>query len=115
MGARPISIGAAALLAKRNSEPVLVQRKEWKTVAGAGMLDQAANVLYVGTSKVGAELQVWKSDIETWSTVIVGAGRTSSYPYSRLAPLGLDLDSERLVLVSQSGTQSEVVEIMHSP
>lgn len=47
VGARPISIGAAALLAKRNSEPVLVQRKEWKTVAGAGMLDQAANVLYV--------------------------------------------------------------------
>jgi drug/metabolite transporter (DMT)-like permease len=47
VGARPISIAAAALLAKRNGVPILVPRKEWKTVAGAGMLDQAANVLYV--------------------------------------------------------------------
>jgi drug/metabolite transporter (DMT)-like permease len=47
VGARPISIGAAALLAKHHHQPVFVPRKEWKTVASAGMLDQAANVLYV--------------------------------------------------------------------
>lgn len=92
-----------------------VSLRESEVGADVHTIRGAANVLYVGTNKIGAELQVWKSDIETWSTVIVGAGRTSSYPYSRLAPLGLDLDSERLVLVSQSGTQSEVLQLMHSP
>jgi drug/metabolite transporter (DMT)-like permease len=47
VGARPVSIAASALLAKRDHQPVLVARGEWKTVAAAGMLDQAANVLYV--------------------------------------------------------------------
>lgn len=47
VGARPVSIVVAALIAKREQKPVFVPRSEWRTVAAAGMLDQAANVLYV--------------------------------------------------------------------
>lgn len=88
VGARPISIGAAALLAKRNSEPVLVQRKEWKTVAGAGMLDQAANVLYV--LSIGRGL------------LSVLAVLASLYPVSTVA-LARMIDGERLQRIQLIG------------
>ena len=97
VGARPISIGAAALLAKRNSEPVLVQRKEWKTVAGAGMLDQAANVLYV--LSIGRGL------------LSVLAVLASLYPVSTVA-LARMIDGERLQRIQLIGVTLAFLALM---
>jgi drug/metabolite transporter (DMT)-like permease len=47
VGARPVSIAVAAVLAFRNHQPLLPTRGERRKVALAGCLDQAANVIYV--------------------------------------------------------------------
>jgi drug/metabolite transporter (DMT)-like permease len=47
VGARPVSMGAAALVAKLRGEPRTVAPEHRRTVLLAGTLDQLANVLYV--------------------------------------------------------------------
>lgn len=88
VGARPISIGASALLARRAHQPVLVSRSEWKTVASAGILDQAANVLYV--LSIGRGL------------LSVLAVLAAMYPVSTVA-LARIVDGERLQRVQLFG------------
>jgi drug/metabolite transporter (DMT)-like permease len=88
VGARPISIGASALLARRAHQPVLVSRSEWKTVASAGILDQAANILYV--LSIGRGL------------LSVLAVLAAMYPVSTVA-LARIIDGERLQQVQLFG------------
>jgi drug/metabolite transporter (DMT)-like permease len=88
VGARPVSIGAAAFLARRAHQPILVPRSEWKTVASAGMLDQAANVLYV--LSIGRGL------------LSVLAVLAAMYPVSTVA-LARIIDGERLQRVQLIG------------
>jgi drug/metabolite transporter (DMT)-like permease len=88
VGARPISIGASALLARRAHQPVLVSRSEWKTVASAGILDQAANILYV--LSIGRGL------------LSVLAVLAAVYPVSTVA-LARIIDGERLQRVQLFG------------
>lgn len=97
VGARPVSIAAAALLAKRNHQPVLVERKEWKMVASAGMLDQAANVLYV--LSIGRGL------------LSVLAVLASLYPVSTVA-LARVIDGERLQRIQLIGVILALVALM---
>jgi drug/metabolite transporter (DMT)-like permease len=87
-GARPISIAAAAFLAKRQGKPIFVPRAEWKTVACAGMLDQAANVLYV--LSIGRGL------------LSVLAVLAALYPVSTVA-LARVIDGERLQRIQLTG------------
>jgi drug/metabolite transporter (DMT)-like permease len=88
VGARPISIGASALLARRAQQPVLVSRSEWKTVASAGILDQAANILYVLSMGRGL--------------LSVLAVLAAMYPVSTVA-LARIIDGERLQRVQLFG------------
>jgi drug/metabolite transporter (DMT)-like permease len=88
VGARPVSIAAAALLAKHQRQPVFVSRSEWRTVAAAGILDQAANVLYV--LSIGRGL------------LSVLAVLAALYPVSTVA-LARIVDGERLGRLQRSG------------
>lgn len=45
--ARPISIGLAALVAKRKGQPLKLDPKTRRLAVAAGVLDQTANILYV--------------------------------------------------------------------
>lgn len=47
VAARPVSIAVSGILAKRQQQPLFPARDAWPLVALAGVLDQAANVLYV--------------------------------------------------------------------
>jgi drug/metabolite transporter (DMT)-like permease len=96
-GARPISIAVAALLAKRQGNPIFVPRAEWKTVAFAGMLDQAANVLYV--LSIGRGL------------LSVLAVLAALYPVSTVALARL-IDGERLQQVQFTGVMVAFVALM---
>jgi drug/metabolite transporter (DMT)-like permease len=88
VGARPISIGASTLLARRAHQPVLVSRSEWKTVASAGILDQAANVLYV--------LSIGRGLLSVLAVLV------AMYPVSTVA-LARIIDGERLQRVQLFG------------
>jgi drug/metabolite transporter (DMT)-like permease len=94
VAARPVSIAAAALLAKREGAPILVPRSEWKTVAAAGMLDQAANVLYV--LSIGRGL------------LSVLAVLAALYPVSTVA-LARIVDGERLQRVQLIGVTAAFI------
>ena len=91
-----------ALLA--GSTTVLAQSEvgaDVATIRGAGPL------LLLGTTKSNAELQVWQSDRTVWSPLIVNAGRISASITTRLAPLGIDIDTDSAVAITQSLTQPE--------
>jgi uncharacterized membrane protein len=47
VGARPVSIGASAMLARFRGDPLRVPRADRRMIVLAGVLDQLANVLYV--------------------------------------------------------------------
>jgi uncharacterized membrane protein len=47
VGARPVSMGSAALVAKLRGDPLTIAPEHKRTVLLAGTLDQLANVLYV--------------------------------------------------------------------
>lgn len=47
VGARPVSIALAALVAQRSRQPVLVPRSAWPLAVAAGALDMAANLLFI--------------------------------------------------------------------
>ena len=79
------------------------------TLLGAGL------VLYLGTSKSGAEFQVWNIDSSTWSTATANTGRVSSFAVSRLAPHGIDIGLNYLYLQSQSATQPEKLTVVYTP
>ncbi len=79
------------------------------TLLGAG------SVLYLGTSKSGAEFQVWNIDSTTWSAVHANAGRVSFFAMSRLAPHGIDIGLNYLYLQSQFATQPEKLTVLYTP
>jgi drug/metabolite transporter (DMT)-like permease len=57
VGARPVSIALAAAVAARSGAPLLVERAGWATAVSAGVLDMAANALYLLATR-GEQLAV---------------------------------------------------------
>lgn len=84
---------------------------------GADVLSLAgsAQVLYVGTGKSGAELQIWSNDITSWSTTVVNSGRLSFMSFPRLASLGIDSAGNNIYLVSTSLTLPETMAVIYTP
>lgn len=69
--------------------------------AGADIrdLEVSGKYMYVGTSKIGQEFQVWNSDYSTWGGL--NEGRFTSYNFPHLAPLGFDIDGDWAYLLGQ--------------
>ncbi len=80
-----------------------------QTIRGAG------SVLYLGTSKSGAEFQVWNVDTATCNSAVVNAGRVSFSNMPRLAPLGIDIGLNYVYLQTQSAAQPEKLTVLYTP
>jgi prepilin-type N-terminal cleavage/methylation domain-containing protein len=78
-------------------------------------LGGTAQALLIGTSKIGAEFQVWDSDTRIWSQTVVNAGRKSFVSSSKLAPLGFDVSIHNVYAVSESLTLPETISVISTP
>ena len=79
------------------------------TIEGAG------DILFLGTSKSGAQFQVWKSDITTWSPTVLNAGRVSFTNTPNLMPHGIDISNDFVYLQNQSATTPESLSVYYAP
>ncbi len=72
-------------------------------------------ILFLGTSKSGAEFQIWKRDTTTWNSTILNAGRISFAPMPHLTPHGIDIDADFVYLQNQSATVPESLTVLYAP
>lgn len=79
------------------------------TIRGTG------SILMVGTTNTGNEFQVWSTDTGLWNASVPNTARLTSYTFDRLAPLGVELNTNWVYLMSQSSVSSEVLKIIHVP
>jgi hypothetical protein len=78
-------------------------------------LGGTGQALLLGTSKIGAEFQVWDSDTTMWSQTLPNAGRRSFVTNSKLAPLGFDVSAHNVYAISESTTQPEIISVILTP
>jgi hypothetical protein len=83
--------------------------------AGVHTLSGSGRELILGTTKSGAEFQVWNTDVSSWSASMANAGRLTYLSVPRLAPLGFDVSRKHVYGLSQSLTLSEVISTIYSP
>ena len=88
VGARPVSIALAALVARRARQPVIVPRGVWRLAAPAGAMDMGANLLFLLATSYG--------DVSITAVV------ASLYPVSTVA-MARAVDHERLRPVQAAG------------
>lgn len=79
------------------------------TIKGVGPL------LFLGTNKTNAELQVWQAAGSTWNRGVSNAARISAVAATRLAPLGLEVGPAFLYTAAQSLSQPEPLSVWSIP
>lgn len=79
------------------------------TLGGVG------DILFLGTSKSGAQFQIWKSDTTTWSPTVLNAGRVSFTNVPNLMPHSIDISNDFVYLQNQSATTPESLGVYYVP
>ncbi len=94
-----------------NDTPVAVSETGTSvtTIRGTG------STLMVGTTNTGNEFQVWSTDTTLWSASVANSARLISYAFARLAPLGVELNTNWVYLLSQSAVSSEILKTVYVP
>jgi prepilin-type N-terminal cleavage/methylation domain-containing protein len=78
-------------------------------------IEAVGELLLLGTSKSGAEFQVWNKDSTTWSPTILNAGRISFTNIPHLTPHGIDIARDFIYLQSQSAIAPESLTVLSTP
>ncbi len=79
------------------------------TIRGTG------SMLTIGTSNTGNEFQVWSTDTTLWNASVANSARLTSYSFAPLAPLGVELNTNWVYVLSQSAVSSEILKAIYVP
>jgi drug/metabolite transporter (DMT)-like permease len=100
VGARPVSILLAALVARRARQPVLVPRRGWPLAVPAGGLDMVANMLFLFATAHG-EVSITAVVASLYPASTVALARTIDHEQlHRVQVVGLVFAAAALVLIA---------------
>ncbi len=77
-------------------------------------LRASGEYLFAGTSKIGQQLQIWNSDVTSWSSTTANVGRISAINFPHLVANGIDIDEDWLYAVDNT-TPSDVLNVYSAP
>lgn len=92
--------------------PILGQGEVGGNVTG---IKVSGKYTYIGTGKVGEEFQVWNSDYSSWNSAILNSGRFRFTPFTNLAPIGFDIDTDWIYGVSNQSSTDKLQVLYTTP
>lgn len=70
---------------------------------------------YIGTKKVGDEIQIWNSDYTAWNPLVLNSGRFKTFGFTNLTPLGFDIDKDWIYAISSSAGNDKLQALYTTP
>ena len=70
---------------------------------------------YLGTNRIGEEIQIWDSKYLNWNPGTLNSGRFNSYNFGNLSPLGFDIDGDWIYGISNLASTDKIQVLYTTP